>query len=608
MLKHITRLAAGLLAVGLLLAFVPPASAAATYDVTQVGKVTIRSITDSRGRRLNGTHDGEEIAGGFTPDANWISARVEYGVHIDDMSRITEGDRITIDQSSTGHFAVSAFSGGSVVDDQTGTPVFSIGWSRARVVLTRLPGSWTGGMDLTFRSNIGDSYRDYSSRKVLYATSSTWTIGGDSYTFPNGPFSPGIATGGKTVSGSAVIQRLAGQVTLQSHLLWPGAINDMLNRGAIEPDTDDVVVYNRITPMDGAISTVRFNSTLNRWPLAYDATHLSGASDFAVVSADRGHTDDVRSLDDAKRLKPGQSSIVENADGSWDVAVNLGSFTGPDALSGTARTWDGNTNGIIDWLHGHQCTSAWTSYQYDIVWSDPDRANTAMVETNVVRNGETRSNTLTAANIAGNTGSAVANGAVSYNPNGGDGTMPPAVGAAGATVAVASNAFTRAGYVFAGWNTKADGTGDAHRPGDALVLTKGVTVLYAQWTPITYVIRFDGNGATSGAMADLTVTYGTKATLPASRYARGGRVFAGWNTKADGSGTTYKDKGEVKNLSATRDGVVVLYAQWREPETVMPGPSGGARHAPPAAGGAVLAAALAAAVMARRRMDRSRPA
>lgn len=50
MLRHVARLLHGLLAVGLLLGLAPSARAAATYDVTQVGKVTIQGITDGNGR------------------------------------------------------------------------------------------------------------------------------------------------------------------------------------------------------------------------------------------------------------------------------------------------------------------------------------------------------------------------------------------------------------------------------------------------------------------------------------------------------------------------------------------------------------------------------
>jgi hypothetical protein len=94
--------------------------------------------------------------------------------------------------------------------------------------------------------------------------------------------------------------------------------------------------------------------------------------------------------------------------------------------------------------------------------------------------------------------------------------------------------------------------------------------LYAQWRPITYTIRFGGNGATSGMMADLTVAYDGKKTLPANRYARPGKAFAGWNTKADGSGAMYRNKAEVTNLASSQDDVVVLYAQWEDAMTAMP--------------------------------------
>ena len=58
-------------------------------------------------------------------------------------------------------------------------------------------------------------------------------------------------------------------------------------------------------------------------------------------------------------------------------------------------------------------------------------------------------------------------------------------------------------------------------------------------------------------MADLTATYDAKAALPANRYAKSGETFAGWNTKADGSGAMYRNKAEVTNLASGQDDVVV---------------------------------------------------
>lgn len=92
--------------------------------------------------------------------------------------------------------------------------------------------------------------------------------------------------------------------------------------------------------------------------------------------------------------------------------------------------------------------------------------------------------------------------------------------------------------------------------------------LYAQWTPITYTVRFDGNGATSGTMDDLAVTYDAEATLPARRYAKANKTFTGWNTKKDGSGASYGDKAAIRNLASVQDEVIVLYAQWADAMTV----------------------------------------
>lgn len=78
-----------------------------------------------------------------------------------------------------------------------------------------------------------------------------------------------------------------------------------------------------------------------------------------------------------------------------------------------------------------------------------------------------------------------------------------------------------------------------------------------------YSIAFDGNGATAGSMSSMEdrepdVTY----TLPANNYKRTGYTFVGWNTKADGTGVSFANKAEVKNLG-TDEETITLYAQWK---------------------------------------------
>ncbi len=77
---------------------------------------------------------------------------------------------------------------------------------------------------------------------------------------------------------------------------------------------------------------------------------------------------------------------------------------------------------------------------------------------------------------------------VNYNANGGTGNMAAGTGVQFVGYTVLDNAFTRQGYTFTGWNTKADGTGDDYAPGDNLenmdgegeLIATSIT-LYAQW-------------------------------------------------------------------------------------------------------------------------------
>ena len=71
---------------------------------------------------------------------------------------------------------------------------------------------------------------------------------------------------------------------------------------------------------------------------------------------------------------------------------------------------------------------------------------------------------------------------LTYDANGGEGTIDSATGVAGESVTVAENGFIRNDYTFTGWNTQADGKGTAYKAGDTFTLTDKDTVLYAQWS------------------------------------------------------------------------------------------------------------------------------
>ncbi len=94
--------------------------------------------------------------------------------------------------------------------------------------------------------------------------------------------------------------------------------------------------------------------------------------------------------------------------------------------------------------------------------------------------------------------------------------------------------------------------------------TDGDVTLTAELVFNTYTVQFDGNGGTcgDGQMTDQTFTYATAQNLTANAFTRTGYTFAGWNTNADGSGTSYDNGKSVNNLTTTNGGTVTLYAKW----------------------------------------------
>ncbi len=156
---------------------------------------------------------------------------------------------------------------------------------------------------------------------------------------------------------------------------------------------------------------------------------------------------------------------------------------------------------------------------------------------------------------------------VNFNGNGSDGGT--AMTSQRFTYDVAqnltTNTYERTGYTFAGWSDKADGTGKDYADAVSVknIATSGEITLYAQWSPIGYGVGFDSNGGTSGSMTGLILSYDGEITLPENTYKKTGHTFVGWNTKADGTGTSYGDKATVKNLTSTSGSLVTLYAQWK---------------------------------------------
>jgi uncharacterized repeat protein (TIGR02543 family) len=153
----------------------------------------------------------------------------------------------------------------------------------------------------------------------------------------------------------------------------------------------------------------------------------------------------------------------------------------------------------------------------------------------------------------------------------------------GATVTVLGNtgSLVKAGYSFNGWNTLSNGSGTSYAPAATFAMGTANVTLYAQWTPNpTYTVTYDGNGNTGGTVPVDAGAYeqGAMVTvLGTGSLARTGYSFIGWNTQANGGGTS-NTPGFTFTMGAAN---VTLYAKWAPATyTVTYNPNGGAGTPP----------------------------
>ncbi len=154
---------------------------------------------------------------------------------------------------------------------------------------------------------------------------------------------------------------------------------------------------------------------------------------------------------------------------------------------------------------------------------------------------------------------------VIYDGNGSDGgSVPEAANwASGATVTVSANTgnMRKTGYIFTSWNTAVDGSGTSYAPGDNFTMGSADVTLYAQWEKGKYRLVYNGNGATGGnPPGEEEILYEDSVTVAdnTGNLVNTGHTFSGWNTKADGSGTSMAPGTKF----AMGPGDMTLYAQW----------------------------------------------
>lgn len=181
---------------------------------------------------------------------------------------------------------------------------------------------------------------------------------------------------------------------------------------------------------------------------------------------------------------------------------------------------------------------------------------------------------------------------IKFNGNGGSGSMSEHTCTYDVAWTLTANSFTKEGYTFNGWNTKADGTGNSFANQASvtnITSTNGATItLYAQWTANKYYVQFNGNGKSSGSMTNQTLTYDKAANLKANAFARSYTVkydanggscakssetatytFGGWAESATGE-KKYNNQESVTNLTSTNGATINLYALWTNGTITLP--------------------------------------
>lgn len=147
---------------------------------------------------------------------------------------------------------------------------------------------------------------------------------------------------------------------------------------------------------------------------------------------------------------------------------------------------------------------------------------------------------------------------VTYDANSGTGAPAASSKQHDAAFTISSTKPTRTGYDFSQWHALGSSHDAWYNAGGTIPASVNQNLtLYASWTLKTYTISYNGNGSTGGSTASQSKDHGASLTLRSNGFTRTGHTFSKWNTKADGSGTSYNAGG-----SYTTNAAATLYAIW----------------------------------------------
>ena len=133
----------------------------------------------------------------------------------------------------------------------------------------------------------------------------------------------------------------------------------------------------------------------------------------------------------------------------------------------------------------------------------------------------------------------------------------------GQTVTVLGNTgnLVETNYIFAGWNTMADGSGTTYTQGQTFTMGASNVTLYCKWTANpTYTVTYDGSGNTGGSVPIDSTNYEQGQTVTVlgntGNLVKTGYTFSGWYV--NGYAPLYT-QGQTFTMGAAN---VIMYAGW----------------------------------------------
>lgn len=153
---------------------------------------------------------------------------------------------------------------------------------------------------------------------------------------------------------------------------------------------------------------------------------------------------------------------------------------------------------------------------------------------------------------------------VTYDANGGTGSMSAQIINVNEYTNLTANTFTREHYNFAGWSTTSSGEVEYTDGQNVINLTSEneTITLYAVWELIPYyTVAFNANGGT-GTMTNQEIDTDVPTRLTLNSFTRDEYIFQGWTSSPSGT-VIYSDGQEVTNITASGT-TIILYAVWKK--------------------------------------------